>query len=452
MRGASGNIICLCCRNVTRKNSGLAASDRTGMAVELCETDVTKFIEHTDDSLRETVEYMDSCKDTMRTGEFNDLQKALGINYAPFGVFWCAALLRWFFQPIACLMYDWMHICLVNGIYNLEVGCLLKAMRPMRYYDVDKFFAQFTWPWHAKSQGKTVFRKRGDDAEGKKKPTPLSCSASEGIGSFMLLLYFLQVNGVSSYCKLAVESYSRLCTVISLLVSINRGFVVGMNDLAVAVVQYLEAHKRSYGNMFWIPKMHYLLHIPFMFLRHCILVSCFTHERKHKEIKRYVQQRLNSSSTFEKNILTDMLHYQMMMLQEPTTYGDCVAKLVKPKRAQRSLQLYVLAAFNLDPSTQVQTSLLARCPRFVCHVRDVVQVRLPTGSAVGRVAFHVELGGVCWSCIQTWVRLPTLHTYSVKGATVLVESRNIENAYIYKIDGDVAIAIPSVARDSDVCT
>lgn len=458
MTGASGNIIGICCKNVTRKNSGLPAADSTRTFVDVSETDVTKLIRHTDASLKSTVEYIDSCKNRMTSGKFKDVQKALGVNYEPLGILWCAALMRWFL-PISCLMYDWMHIMMVHGVYNLEVGLLLKVMyrmqNPLRFTDINNFFAQFTWPWYAKKQGKTVFRKRADDAEGKPKPTPLQCSASEALGSFMLLLMFLQVNNLAgcgdAAVVAAVESYRLMCTVISMLIGINRGFHVGVNDLAHAIAQYLEAHKRSYGKRWWIPKMHYLLHIPFMLLAHGILIACFVHERKHKEIKRYAQQRLSQSDTFERNILVDLLHYQLKMLQEPTTFGVDSAKLVKPRDAKPAVTSYVREAFTLSSTAQVKTSLLAHCPRFMCHVQDVVQIRLPTGHAVGQVVMHAAFDDVCWTCVQTWTKLPLHNMYSTKGETMFVQSHDIESAFIYKISGDVAMVVPSFTRDPDVC-
>jgi hypothetical protein len=63
----------------------------------------------------------------------------------------------------------------VNGAYNLEVGLILKLLKKncnLRHWHIDDFFSEFTWPYSFKNNGKTVFNKRAEDAEGKKNPHP----------------------------------------------------------------------------------------------------------------------------------------------------------------------------------------------------------------------------------------------------------------------------------------
>ena len=47
----------------------------------------------------------------------------------------------------------------------------------------------------------------------------------------------------------------------------------------------------AYGPTACKPKHHYALHLPGMLQRHGTLISTFTHERKHRVVKRYLRPR-----------------------------------------------------------------------------------------------------------------------------------------------------------------
>jgi hypothetical protein len=265
----------------------------------------------------------------------------------------------------------------------------------------------------------------------------------------MLLLVFLIVNlgnTRDAVVKRAVQSYSKLCTFLSLLLRINRGYDVPCVQLATACVDYLMAHKRSWGVRWWLPKMHYLLHIPFMMLANGILISCFVHERKHKEIKRYIATRLNTRNTFEKTILADILYYQKMMLAETSLQGTVSAHLVNPKPAPPKLGQWVQATL-MTPSA-VSTAKMAQCSHLQCHVNDVVVASTTNGKMVGQVEFHVEVDGMCLTCVQPWLKLPVEYTYQVcVDERVMILTSSIESLCIFKVKDGIAIAVNSIGVD-----
>ena len=61
-------------------------------------------------------------------------------------------------------MYDWMHVYLVGGVFNHEVGLLLNALHTELYItnkQIHTFVAGFTWPkWLRGNVGEKVFREK----------------------------------------------------------------------------------------------------------------------------------------------------------------------------------------------------------------------------------------------------------------------------------------------------
>ena len=120
-------------------------------------------------------------------------------------------------------------------------------------------------------------------------------------------------------------SYYALCTVVTLLTMTTRGTVTA-GQLMDAMLDHLRLHQTAYGTGHWKPKMHWCLHLPSQLALFGFLVACFTHERKHKEIKRFMQGRMNPKQPFERNVMQDVLHIQQEVLNEDLPYpkGTCL--------------------------------------------------------------------------------------------------------------------------------
>ena len=57
--------------------------------------------------------------------------------------------------------------------------------------------------------------------------------------------------------------------------------------LADAMARHYAAHVAAYGHTLFVPKFHYMLHIPTQLATFGFLIACFAHERKHKIVKRW---------------------------------------------------------------------------------------------------------------------------------------------------------------------
>ena len=94
--------------------------------------------------------------------------------------------------------------------------------------------------------------------------------------------------------NLAVSSLVQCCVVMELLVGAARG-AVSAEELGAAVYQHLEGHIRAHGGEWWVLKHHLAMHIPIMMKKFGLLLGCFVLERKHRFVKKFLQENRNRS-------------------------------------------------------------------------------------------------------------------------------------------------------------
>ena len=68
-------------------------------------------------------------------------------------------------------------------------------------------------------------------------------------------------------------------------------FATDPDDLARAIKRHLDLFVAAYGMDYIRPKHHYVLHLPSSLRKFGFILSTFTHERRHRMIRRYTQQR-----------------------------------------------------------------------------------------------------------------------------------------------------------------
>ena len=142
---------------------------------------------------------------------------------------------------------------------------------------------------------------------------------------------------------LACASFFALCTVITVMTMIPRGGI-SPELLMDKIVNHLKLHKSAYDDFHWVPKFHYALHLPQQLDNWGLLLFCFAQERKHKEIKRYLQGRMNTSATYDKNVLKDVLHMQKLALREAFPYPRGT-QLLSPRRPDASTTSFLHREF-----------------------------------------------------------------------------------------------------------
>ena len=119
---------------------------------------------------------------------------------------------------------------------------------------------------------------------------------------------------------LAAECFYRLCDVLDLLARASTGHLQG-SDLRRAVLQHLRSFKALYGEDRLLPKEHFNVHLRDMLERHGALFSCFVHERRRKELKRYAthaNQLTSMTSGSEEHVMELALEKNFQSLEEYT--------------------------------------------------------------------------------------------------------------------------------------
>ena len=219
---------------------------------------------------------------------------------------------------IDCIMFAWMHVFLVNGLFHALTGLFPGDLHQngWKHQDIHQFANTFTWPARVRGAApKDILHKRASTT------AALSCSVSEAL-NFLQVLRTYVVFWVLPTCnedmRNACETWLSLCMVLDVLQKIGMGKIVPPVELQRLIQTTLDLAKARYGaDSFWVPKCHLALHLPLQLSRHSCLLSCFVHERKHKIVKKISNQVLDTSRTFEKSILDDVLHGHVQHLAGP---------------------------------------------------------------------------------------------------------------------------------------
>lgn len=178
-KGSSGTFCCLFCQNVVNHLLGLAEHDGSGRLIPSYSPSLHKAMLHTDASVIGAARYLETEKPRMGKGAFEDLEKSLGLTWVENGALWDQDFLSRFGGPIRMTSFDWMHCCLVNGLFNSETSQLLAVVQSehgISQQDLVRFMKSLCMPRKISSRaisGITPLEKHTSGA--------LSCSASEGL-------------------------------------------------------------------------------------------------------------------------------------------------------------------------------------------------------------------------------------------------------------------------------
>ena len=155
----------------------------------------------------------------MNQEEFRKLQQYCGFNLSPRGTLMSETLA---IKPASCVMYDWMHTYVSNGIWNLEIQLLAQTLHDagvsldMLHSDLQGF----CWPSFIKSHGMS-----GQNLFEHCQLQDIKCSASEALSVYGVIRWILverRLRGELDRAELAVNSYLRLCRCLDLLINIKK--------------------------------------------------------------------------------------------------------------------------------------------------------------------------------------------------------------------------------------
>ena len=275
----------------------------------------------------------------------------------------------------------------------------------------------------------------------------LKCSASEGLSLYPVIRYML-MQRVPDYKTHAVgpaiESFFALCRALDLLqLAICDG--TSPDELEAAIKAHLQWRLAVYGPGEFPPKCHYALHLGECWRRHGRLLSCFVHERKHKQIKKFANDshNANASTSFERGLLLEVVLLQRTQLQKDRPPGMSLV-LSSPKPASDAIAAHIRRFLQLPPivALDVQASLDAwLTPYALCCAHDMVATK---DQEVGQVWFHVEANGALYTCWSPCQRGSTPDTVLLCDNPGFIPTSQIERCLVYRVleDGATVLLVP----------
>ncbi len=309
-KGSSGLKPCLLCQNVFNCNTsrGIVENDATGFAQGHDCTEYEKLVLHTPATIAGILRRLGSGAAELTQRDFAELQTRLGWNHVPEGVLMDA---RWreVMDPSRVAMYDWLHVWLVGGVFNIHMGLLMRHLKPkgLTYAVLHEYASLFRWP--AAVKGNT-----GVDALTTKRAKSswdecsLKAAASECLSLFPVIANYILAMREGSKDHEVVQHctcFLLLVKVLELLQSSARG-VVPPALLRAAIEAHLKSFKALYGSEAMTTKFHATLHFPAFLEKHGFLPNCFVLERKHKGPKRYGNEIRNTSAAWEASVLREV--------------------------------------------------------------------------------------------------------------------------------------------------
>ena len=395
-KGASGKLMCFFCRNTLQKRYAPENMDER-MVWHTC-TDKRRFITHTRETLKEVVEFVASQSTRLNKGDFAELQTSLGINHAEHGVLSCQEVMD-MFDPTQGTMFDWMHCYFVAGLYHLELNELLNELRSagLRQEAIHDAFQQFRWPGYIQEKGtgvQNVFEKK------KSADIDFKSSASEALGSYpvlrLLLTEFRETLARDHGVQPFISCFFLLCRALDLLQRTAKA-EVDPAELGQAIKKHLDMYQAVYPENTFLPKGHFALHLEMQYRAHKRLVSCWVHEARHKEIKRYANQQTNLKQGTEKHLLQEVMLTHLDSLNRIPL--ERTSQLINPVAATPAVVASFCQHFQLVPMGSICTSTNATVSKWPgLKTGDVVVME----GAVGEILFHCQYLHHTLTCVTMY--------------------------------------------------
>ena len=449
-KGASGAKPCMECTNATAIGSEL--SDHSEFAVAVNHLELADFKPATDASVLHSVRRVHKAHDDHAAGiiskaKYEMYQRIHGYSYARHNMLLDASLA---IGAISVLMFDWMHVYLVSGMFNVEVFQLWTFLQPFgeSWLKLHTFFQQWTWPRTVKGC-KNMFDPKNITED--KNTDHFKTSASGSLGAYAVIALYLQRFVVrTGHAAAQVASFLLLCDVLDLCQSL-KNCTVTADLLSHVIMKHLRAYAAAYGALGFRFKHHMAMHLAGQLRRFGFLLSCFVQERRHKAIKRYVNDRKNTLS-FESGLMEEVTIQHLYDLRKDPGHAEMEEPRTPTADQARDLQ----ALWPRAPAADILCARVAMTAGANYAAGDVALFSYHGRACVGQIWYHSGVGcSECYTTLALWERrvgaadTPYAHTYLVRDARVTVRTSALTASLIYlrSKDGTAAtVLIPAMHR------
>lgn len=343
--------------------------------------------------------------------------------------------LRDYIDPANMLMYDWLHVFLVDGVFNKTFGLLMRMVNPrIKWTDLDTFIRMWSFPKRARV-GKYMDLACPVRAKSSHEKNSLKCSASEGLTVYPVLRkWVIEVvrPNVPHDCQQACDCFLHACRIIDLLRLTQRlNHKVTPVMLHEAIVSTLTLFLRVYGPSYWVPKFHMALHMGMFLKRFGFLLSCFVHERKHKLVKRFADP-MGKLQGFDRFVLREVF-----LAQRSALHGWCenrsAGHVVTPsKRVMEIVQTQFPSAREIKSTSDVNLGVGGLCVK-----GDVVWL---TDGTVAQVWNFFLVDNRLYACVSRWPSIGD--SWQVTRDPTFVPIVAVVEPAAYSCAGNVAVVLP----------
>ena len=402
-RGASATRCCPLCLNVVSLSSGL--SELEPSLVSIACADLKRLVPTTHASIVRSLRRLERLRGSMSNANFEKEQMICG---------WCDPRGSLLLDPsldghvdvVRHLCFDWAHIFMVNGIFNVHLGKFMQVLRGSRigYGEVAAYARQWQWPKRLQSkQAVGISSLENPRAKNSAASGVWHGDASEGLSLCPVLASFVRFElldkGVAvDHCR----AFLLLCAVVDALLCVPRGCVAA-DELRDAILAHHRSFFDMYGDAAVVPKFHYAVHLPDFLRRFGMLPSCLLHERKHRVAKRYLADRRNTSVDIGSGTLRDITVHHLEFLGDDRRF-DSSSCLVSPRIASGQALEWLRNQF--PESLQCHVASSARCALCeVCFVDDVVCVAEPSKPLwMGKAILFARVGDQDFAVLRAFRR------------------------------------------------
>ena len=344
-------------------------------------------------------------------------------------------------------MGDWFHIFFVSGIFNVELALLMRVLAQIPganfgWESLQAFCENFIWPKASKTPHQAFQNPVGETG------------VFTGQGSACLNLYpVLRLYLISCVMPLGLmldvcECMLALCLVCDVLILISSN-----RTTPLSLEEALFDHATKFNNAYrvllhrYLPKHHVARHLAEWWEKFGILVSLFTHERKHKFIKAEVKDR-KTLQAFSRGVIENLTIRHLQALMRPLWHCGLEGESEACEEiASRVRYLYP----NAD---RIMTSRVAVSGHKTYTAGDFAFVTCGMDVRLGEIWFHVQVDNLApMTGICIYADVPAGSTEYIFRASpsddpVLVPSDDLVNVAIYRklASGDIMALKPAELR------
>ena len=346
---------------------------------------------------------------------FTTRQQLMGYTFMPHSLLTDMSLDA-IIHPVSQFMHDWMHGLFSKGVFQISLHLLLESLEEAEVHSLYggatglyEILFESLKPWkfpkmlHCSNLHALFEPKR---RLGNKKASTFHSSASESLNLYAPLVFWVSAIVLpTGMCTAACKAFIAFGDIAECAQVIACG-KTSPATLQTAIENFLDLFVQAWGFDSFTPKIHWLLHYSDELAQHETLYSCFTHERKHKLLKKIANPILNTRAKrgmdgFEHSVLTEITSHHLMVLKD---FENLLAKpgLIKPYKAKEPT-LSILAHHVGDGVQTVASQ--ARFNEFEsCSVGDVVLTKVPSHAAfvAAEVWLHFDMNGKAMSILSCW--------------------------------------------------